>query len=257
MKSAHPSLKPLLKKIGLNEKQITLYLTLLSLKRARASEIASEAKESRSHSYVLLRELEEMGLVSEVKEEKILTFVAEPAEKLLSYIKDRERYFLELHKLAEGALPLLSSITSSYIQAPQVTVLKGIDGMKQTYRDILSQKFDGIYNAQRSFDILGGNIVTLLFGNDVELRGRDLLVNNEGADRYLSETPFNKDYQARILPDAIQFDTDTIIYGNTVVLFAFDEEKTIIRIENKKIADTLRSWFEVLWNMSNNPQSSN
>ncbi|MDA1208877.1 MAG: hypothetical protein O2904_02485 [bacterium] len=250
------SVRSLLKQIGMDEKQAEIYLALLSLKSAKASAVAKLAKQSRSHVYIILRELEEMGLVSEVEQGNVLRFIAEPPERLLSFLKDRERKFRDLQQLVQGAMPALNAMTSAYAGSPRVTVLKGLDGMKQVYRDILTREYVGIYNAQASIDTFGDNIVTMLFGKQATLKGRDLIVNNEGAEQYLLDVPPTKDYQIRLLPKGMDFETDTIVFGDTVTLFAFDDERTIIRIENKKIADTFREWFEVMWNTSKELKSS-
>lgn len=56
-----PALRPLLKKIGLNERETEVYLALLPMKIARASVIAKAAQQSRSHTYIVLRTLQEKG----------------------------------------------------------------------------------------------------------------------------------------------------------------------------------------------------
>ena len=38
-----------------------------------------------------------------------------------------------------------------------------------------------------------------------------------------------------------------VIYDNTVALFAYDDQLTIVKIENKNFADTFRVLFEGLW----------
>ncbi len=244
-----PSIRPLLAKIGLDGKQIEIYLALLSLHSAKASDIAKAAGQSRSHAYVILRTLEEMGLVSEIDEQSITRFIAEPPERLLGYLKDRERESRELRTLVEGALPVLSALTGAFLGAPRVTVLKGMDGMKHVYRDILTQEFVGLYNAQTSLDAFGQNVVTMLLGADAVLRGRDLLVDNAAAKKHCADIPPTKHYQIRLLPKNIDFTTDTIVYGDSITFFAYDADRTIVRIDNHNLANTVRTWFEVLWSM--------
>ncbi len=138
-------------------------------------------------------------------------------------------------------------MTQTYVGAPRVTVLKGKDGMKQVYRDILTQEFVGLYNAQTSLDAFGQNVVTMLLGEDAVLRGRDLLVDNAAAGAHCKAISPTKDYQVRLLPKGIRFQTDTIVYGDVITLFAYDDDRTIVRIENRNLADTMRAWFDVLW----------
>ena len=101
------AIRPLLRKVGLDEKEIEVYLALLSLKMAKATAISKASCQSRSHTYIVLRSLVEMGLASEVERGKIIHFVAEPPERLLAYCEERERQMSDLKPLFEGALPLL------------------------------------------------------------------------------------------------------------------------------------------------------
>lgn len=244
------SIKSLLLRIGLDEKQVQIYLALLSLKNAKASDVAKLSKQSRSHTYPILRSLEQKGLVSEIEENGMITFIAEPPERILNYLKDRERESQELQLLVEGAMPVLHSLSSSYIDTPRITTLKGLDGMKQIYRDILVHEFMGIINMEAVYNAFGQPIGEILLGNNRKYRGRDLFVDNEHAQKYLADWPSSEEYEIRLLPKACSFATDTVVFGDTVAIFAFDDDKTVISIDNKNIADTYRAWFELLWSMS-------
>ncbi|MDD5056039.1 MAG: helix-turn-helix domain-containing protein [Candidatus Peribacteraceae bacterium] len=241
------SLRALLKRIGLEEKEIEIYLAMLTLKSAKASDIARLAKQSRSHAYLMLRSLEQRGLVSEVDRGNILHFVAEPPESLVTYLENQEDEIRSLRTIAEGAVPQLKSLTQPLVDRPHVTLLHGLQGMKQIYRSVLKNEFVGLFNAEKMYEAFGENIVTKLFGKNERLQGRDLLVDNDGAKRYTGEVMQDEEYQIRLLPKNITFGTDTIVYEDTVAMFSYDSERTIVRIENQNIANAFRSWFEVMW----------
>lgn len=242
-----PSIRPLLKRIGLDEREIEVYLALLPMKIGRASAIAKAAKQSRSHTYLVLQSLEARGLVSQVERGSVLHFVAEPPQRLVTYVRGREEELKQTAQLAEGALPYLKSLTSPLVGAPKVTMLQGIDGMKQVYRDALLSDFCALFNPEAMYRSFGRNVVTMVPGKDACLRGRDLIVDNEESKRYLRETPQHEHYEIRLLPKGTVFQTDTIVAADTLWLFAYDDEKTIIKIENQNLADSFRAWFEMLW----------
>ncbi len=244
------SIRPLLGRIGLDAKESEIYIALLSLKVARASAVAKVARQSRSHTYLILRALVEKGLVSEIERGKVIHFVAEPPQRLLGYLDDRRQQLEELRPIVENAIPLFSSITSQFVGQPRVTFLRGIDGMKQVYRDLLKRDFCALFNPEAMYDAFGGNVVTQVYGKHAELHGRDLLVDNAAARRYMSELKQDSTYQIRLLPKSVSFGTDTIITEDTVALFAYDLDRTIVRIENANIAASFRAWFEVLWGQS-------
>ena len=242
-----PSLRTLLRRIGLEEKEAEVYLAALTLKSARATDIAKLAKQSRSHAYLMLRALEKRGLVAEIDRGKVLHFVAEPPESLLTYLENQEEEIRSIRTIAEGALPQLKSLTQPLVDQPHVTLLHGLDGMKQVYRAVLKNEFIALFNPQAMYDAFGGNVVTKLFGKNVQLRGRDLLVDNSDAKRYMSEMTQGEEYKIRLLSKSTVFGTDTIVYENTVAMFSYDSDRTIVRIQNQNIADSFRVWFEVLW----------
>ena len=245
--SGFNAIRPLLMRIGLEEKEVEVYLALLSLKVARASAVAKAAKQERSHVYLLLRNLEEKGLVSEIERGKVIHFVAEPPERLLQFVENKEKEFQSLKPLVQGSLSILSSLTKPLSGTPRITTLRGMEGMRQLYRDALSHEICGIFNPESMYKTFGGNIVTMLFGKSAELRGRDLLVQSKAAQQYIREVPITDDYDMRLLPKETQFDLDAMLFEDTLALFAHDDEQTIIRIENKNITDAFRAWFEILW----------
>ncbi len=245
--SSGKSLRPLLRRAGLDDKEVEVYLALLALRTGRVAAIAAAAKQSRSHTYLVLESLEKKGLVSHVEEGKIIQFIAEPPHRLVNYAKDREQEWKETEMLLQIALPQLQSLTSPMIGQPRVTTLKGLDGMKQVYRDVLLQPgFVAFFNAEVMFKAFDKNVVTLLFGQQ-RLRGRELFVDNAGARRYIKEIPQDDEYEVRILPKGMQFLSEMIVFGDTVALFAYDDELTIVKIENQNFANTFRMLFEGLW----------
>lgn len=244
------ALRPLLRRIGLDEREIEVYLVILSLKIARASAIAKAAKQSRSHTYLVLRSLEEKGLVSEIERGKVLHFVAEPPQRLLSYVQDKEEELHSLKPIVEGALPLLSSLTSPLVGKPRVTLLTGLEGMRQVYRDVLQETFVALFNAESMYATFSCNIVQKVLSKHARLRGHDLLVDNAGAKRYLKEVKQHEEYEVRLLPKNVTFNTDTIVYADTIALFAYDADLSIVRIENQNLADAFRSWHAALWEVS-------
>lgn len=248
--SGFTAIRPLLSRLGLEQKEIEAYLSLLPLGAARAVDVSRAAKQSRSHTYLVLRSLKEKGLVAEVERGKIIHFVAEPPQRLLTLIEDRERELRSLSPLVEGVLPLLAGLTKPLTGAPRVTTLTGKRGMRQLYLDALRAEISGIFNPQTMYDAFGDNIVTSLFGKGARLRGRDLLVRGPASDRYVAEVEQHDDYVIRFLPKNVTFDTDTMVFGDTVALFVYDDQHTIIRIQSANIADAFRAWFEVLWGAS-------
>lgn len=245
-----PSIRKLLERIGLDDREAEVYLALLPLTSARASDIAKASKQSRSHTYLILRSLRDKGLVSEVEKGKVIEFAPEPPNRLMAYLQDREEEMRRLQVLTERALPQLETLSTTLDGQPRVTFLTGLEGMKRVYRDALMGEFRGIFNAESMYNLFQDNVFIKLFGKDVYLRGKDLLVDNEAAARYTKEIPQHDEYHIKLFPKEMAFTSDTLIYGDTICLFAYDDERTIVRIENRNLANTFRAWHEMMWAMS-------
>ena len=248
--SSITSIRPLLKRVGLDDREVDVYLALLSLKQARATQVAKAARQSRSHTYLVLRSLKERGLVAETERGKVIHFIAEPPERLLSYLQNREQEMQELQGLVQGALPLLSSMTKPLAGEPRVAILHGLEGIKQVYRDVLTRPFVSFFNPQIDWEAFGGNIVVQLFGKNAKLRGKDLLVNNDAAKQYIEEIPPHEEYEIRLLPPRVTFDADVIVFENEISIFTFSDQPNVVRIENPDLADAFRAWHGVLWGLS-------
>jgi predicted DNA-binding transcriptional regulator len=249
------SIHVLLHRIGLNDRECDVYLALLPMKIARASAVARAAKQSRSHTYLILRSLEEKGLVAEVERGNVLHFVAEPPDRLLGYVKDREQELREIAPIVAGVLPFLASLTKPLPGEPRVTVLRGTEGIKRVYRDVLLLPFHSFFNPQTDYDHFGGNIVHMLLGKNVKLRGKELLVNNAGARRYIREVPPHEEYEIRLLPKDLAFDADVLVFGDEIAMFTFSDQPVTIRIENTFMADAFRAWHKGLWEISTTESS--
>jgi predicted transcriptional regulator len=237
--------------MGLDAKEIDVYLTLLSLKSAPVSAIAKASKQPRTSIYFILDKLQEKGFVSEVESGKITHYVAEPPEKLITHTQEMQTRFHRIEQQIHDALPFLHALVSPIATTPKVTLLHGIEGMKKAYREAFSKQFIGFYNPQLMYETFGMTTSEYLFhGKKIPMRGKDLVVDGPTMEKLIADHPPTEDFDYRVLPAGITFHSDAIVYGHHVILFAYDHQQTIVRIENEQIADMVRSWFDAMWKIS-------
>lgn len=243
------AIRPLLRRIGLDEREIEIYLALLALKMARVRDIALAAKQSRTNAYNVLRDLQGRGLVSSIERGNVLHFVAEHPSKLLAYLADRSRELAELDPLVRSVVPTLASLSRPLPGQPRVTMLTGREGMLRIYGEAIEQEYRAFMNAEKLFEVFPENLPHLVLGKHARLRGRDLIVDNAAAAKALRDFPPNPNegYDARLLPRDMSYPAEAIVFGDVVALFAYDDEKTTVRIENASIAALFRSLFDGLW----------
>jgi len=125
-----------LKNFGLTEKQAKIYLACLELGESSIAEIAKKAQIKRTTIYNIIEEMLEKGFLSKFGEKRKENYVAEPPDKLLNILKNRE---IELR----GWLPKLLAITNAGSTfKPEVRFYQGKEGLKAVYDDTIkySQK---------------------------------------------------------------------------------------------------------------------
>ena len=79
-------LEKILQKLGLNDKEIKIYLTILKLGPSPVRAIAQTADINRGTTYDILKHLRDLGLVSYYHKDKHQYFIAEDPQKITHII---------------------------------------------------------------------------------------------------------------------------------------------------------------------------
>lgn len=127
---------------GLNDKEISVYLGLISLGPSPVRLIAKQAGVNRGTTYDILKGLIELGLVSYYKhygkEDKRQYFVAEPPQKILDAIENKKRGLDTLKVHLNKSLPELESMYEKSGAKPVVKYYEGNSGVKTILQDVLA-----------------------------------------------------------------------------------------------------------------------
>ena len=123
----------LLENLGMTKSEIKVYLCLLELNSASATEIAERSTLYRKNTYDALNRLIKKGLVGFAKVENKIIYTATDPHKLLEFIDIRRSEI-------ESTLPELRKIYKSTPRYDEVTVYKGKEGLKTIFEDILKSK---------------------------------------------------------------------------------------------------------------------
>src|SRR3989338_1410468 len=145
---------------GLNEKEISVYLSLISLGAAPVKLISKQARVNRGTTYDILKSLIDQGLVSYYKhydrEDKKQFFVAEPPQKLMDAIETKKRNLETLKIHLNKSLPELESLYEKSGAKPVVKYYEGSSGLRTILEDVLatiSETRDKTYFVYSSADI--------------------------------------------------------------------------------------------------------
>lgn len=116
--------KKLLKKLGLNEKELALYLKLLEFGGAAASTLAQSLGGNRTSTYSLLNSMIKRGFVEFYEKRGVKYFSATSPQLLI------DGFFSEAQQL-KSMLPELLALSNKHAQKPKITFYEGVEGIKR------------------------------------------------------------------------------------------------------------------------------
>ncbi|MES2059444.1 MAG: helix-turn-helix domain-containing protein [Patescibacteria group bacterium] len=126
-----------LQKIGLTEKEIEVYLALLTLGPVAIRKIAAKAGINRGSTYDALKILQKEGLVSYYHKGKLQHFVAEDPKILSKILARKKLEIIDAAKDIENIIPELSSLSGSAPSRPVVKFYEGYSGIRTILEDTL------------------------------------------------------------------------------------------------------------------------
>lgn len=238
---------------GLNEKEVSVYMSLISLGPAPVREIAKLAGVNRGTTYDILNNLINIGLVSFYKhyqkEEKRQYFVAEPPQKLVDAIENKKRNLETLKLQINKSIPELEAMYEKSGAKPVVKYYEGFGGIRMILRDVIEtikQTKNKIYYVYSSADIRDYlyqaypdfnehrienkiSVKAIAIGQGGELAGLD---------------------QRKWLSEADGSPTYVLIYDSKVAMVTIDATKRPVGVvvENHGLYQTQEMIFNKLWN---------
>lgn len=130
-----------LQQFGFSDKEAKVYLALLEIGSAVASDIAKKSDIKRSTVYIILDTLAQRGLVSVTERQGVTLYNSTPPERLIQHLKSMANRYSGFADTAKELLPELKSFGSPSIDTastPKVKLFEGNEGVKTVYEDILT-----------------------------------------------------------------------------------------------------------------------
>lgn len=240
-------IETILKKIGLSEKEIAIYLTCLQLGPAPVRKIGEKAGINRGTAYDILKSLQGLGLISYYHKDKHQYFIAEDPISLHDALEQKQQTLEKIKGEIDAILPELRSLYDKAETKPVVKYYEGERGIKTILKDVISACRQGskgycvfssstirphLYSAYRNFTPdrikAGVRVQTISIGPGGETKGLDerkWLNKEQGAPTY------------------------TLIYENKVAMISVngDNQPIGVIIEDKNIFAAQKMLFEFIW----------
>ncbi len=235
--------------IGLNDKQATVYVTLLFLGPSRVKTVAEQTGIKRPTTYLILEELTEMGLVSQSQEGDAKIVVAEPPEAIERFLDDKiDEYHNRKKEFSTLSKTLSEFQNLSSHNAPKVRFFRGKEGQTAATRYVRSHSKKGstIY----SLSNLDENI-RLLPTKVKENPGFRVRRGINSRIFYSSNNeklPTDKKLLRESKKVNFPISADINLQEDFAVIATYDDsERLQIIIESKPIVEALRQLHKLAW----------
>lgn len=243
------SLVPKLTELGFSEEESQIYLALLELGGAAASNVARKTGIPRVNCYYLLGELKKRGLVSEVVRNKIKFYSCLSPAML---VKKEEIVLEKLNAL----IPELLSLQNTLAIKPKIRYFEGLNGVEQIYEDTLLNKEEivGYSNLELVMQTMDPFIKRYAQKKILKkIKSRLIAPGKETAKKFLELYYHGDLYRENIeilfvSPDSFVFENDIYIYGNKLAIISLQKDELFgLIVESGSVARTQKSLFNLAW----------
>ena len=238
----------ILKKLGFDEKEIRVYLILLSLGPSPVRKIAQATGINRGTTYDILKHLMKQGLVVYHHKEKRQYFFAEDPLKLERHLDGRLEEMQRLRTHIQTIIPELQSMYNRGGGKPVARYYESHHGVKAILQDVLAtmskekQKEYYVYSSANLRDFLHKSFPQ--FTRERIKRGisvKVIALGEGGKEDKLSERKW--------LTKESGSPAYTLMYGTKTAHIALDSASTPLGVvvEDINVARTHQLIFEKLW----------
>lgn len=240
--------------IGLSPSEAKIYETLLSAKEIGVAEISLKAKVHRRNVYDALNRLVEKGLVFRIFQKGEHQFRAVTPDKLAEVLQEKS-------KKLSNILPELRNLYQATPLEEAAYTYKGLEGYKNYLRDLARVAEDTYFLGAKGLWMTPG--IDQQYLNDFhgamkrKKRKYYTLYDNRVKDR-LPGIISDVGGEYKILPEKYITQGVTDIFGDYVVTFTsvdvgnFGEDGTIFVMIHPQLAETYRTWFQLIWDLCPN-----
>jgi sugar-specific transcriptional regulator TrmB len=240
--------------IGFTSGEEKVYVALLKIGSSSTGPIAREAGVSRSKLYEILEKLSKKGIVSHFKKNNVSYFQAAHPSRIMNYLQEKEEDIKNQKNDFEKKIPLFEQFLNQPKIKQEAEVFEGMEGIKNVREVALNNMKSGetmLYFGNPA----SGHEYVLGYWDDwnerrIKKKITAKIAYNPDAKEYGERRKKQKYTEVRYLPKKGNTPAWIEIYGNTVAIVMKYKTPMSIVINNELVAESFRTYFEILWNIS-------
>jgi len=237
-------LEKTLQTLGIDEKQVKVYLACLELGTATIQELSEKSGIKRTSIYNFLTEMKEKGFFSEIKSKGKTLIIPEDPNLLIEKAEDNL-------KNVKNSLPELMGIFNLPGNKPKVKFYQGEEGIKTAYADLVKEGHPiyGFSDYEKMFLSQDEEFLWTIPERRIKKGIKFYCIAKNGPRGKEAKRLDKKQLRETKLVDKINFETEINIYGNKVSMISFRKPYACVIVEDAAIAQTLKSIWQSWWDL--------
>jgi sugar-specific transcriptional regulator TrmB len=243
-------LENFLKELGFSDKETKVYLELLKVDNDSVLSLSKKTKLNRTTLYPVLQSLAKKGLISETTVDKKVRYLAEPPERLQTYIERQRVKLDEQKKVLKDIIPQLKSFQREEGERPVISYFEGKEGVISAMKDYFNKPTSP---NDEAFFLSDPDLLNEVFTKqEIASAGKDRREMNIKSFTFFTsekgetgeDTEISKFY--KIDHEKYPILCDIGIYKDSVRIHTLGDKVSAIYIKSKDVATSLRSVFKLL-----------
>lgn len=223
-----------LQTFGLTEAEVKLYVMLLTIGEATASDLAKKTNTNRTFTYDRLKKLLDYGLLSFIFKDNKKYFKAADPNQLLAILKEKQEQ-------VESILPELEKLKVPPKEGPDVKLFSSRNGVRTALNQILKDKQHVyVHGSIIKFKEVMSDFFEIWNARRVKEKINIKVLSNEVITLSLA--------QVDVLPEEEKSSVTTFTFGNKVIIVLWADIPVAILIESHAIAKDTITFFNTIWN---------
>jgi len=246
------NIKDFLKKLGLSNKEVEIYLTGLKSGPVKASLLSRKTGITRQHTYDILKTLEARGFVSKSGTGYGQQFIMQDPKNLKGLLDKEKRKIEKLNLTLDKLMPEFESFFAHNGMVPKIKFYEEIDGIKEMLEDTLNVKNkEQLYVGALAdlIEVIGKEyldnwvdrrITKGVFSKTVRIKSKEIVEETySGEAKYLREI--------RFAPEDFKISQTIVMYDNKVGIISSKQECYGFIIESEEFNNSIKMFFNLLW----------
>lgn len=239
--------------LGLNDKEVTIYLLLLQKPHQTAQQIAEQTDIKRTNVYRILDNLLAKGLIAP-EETPIRKFSVTDPRSLHTILKEQQQQLKKAASVLISSMPTFRSQFSLSLDKPGVVSTAGIEGFEQLLKDMVHSQTEVLLvasNDQPTDEAVLRRFQNLLLerkANSVRTRA---LFHNGQHRKHIRAKFSERGFDVKFIGQS-PFKGEIIIYEDNVAFTVYDPSLITTIVTNPYIASTMHLLFEEVWSKADN-----